>query len=251
MAPAGVTEGSRGGQVAHLAESPWVSRRELIAVVLGAVFTPFTAAAQQTGKVYRIGWLDYSSSGENLGIFVQAMGVRGWVDGKTFRIEYRGAEGRVEQLSTIATELVRLPVDLILAPGTPEALAVKKATNSIPIVMTGVDDPEERGLVESLARPGGNITGVANVRRELTEKLLSLLREVFPRALSVAVLWDTTYPDHRAVLGHLQSAARRLGVSLHSVPVQQHTEVEPALATIIETCVSNGKAHRVHGRSEA
>jgi putative ABC transport system substrate-binding protein len=116
------------------------------------------------------------------------MGVRGWVDGRTFRIEYRGADGRVEQLSAVAAELVRLPADLILAPGTLEALAVKKATNSIPIVMTGVDDPVESGLVESLARPGGNITGVANVRRELTEKLLSLLREVFPRASSVAVV---------------------------------------------------------------
>jgi putative ABC transport system substrate-binding protein len=218
--------------VAHLAESPWVSRRELIAVVLGIVYTPFTVAAQQTSKVYRIGWLDYSSSGENLGIFVQAMGARGWVDGRTFRIEYRGADGRVEQLSAVAAELVRLPADLILAPGTLEALAVKKATNSIPIVMTGVDDPVESGLVESLARPGGNITGVANVRRELTEKLLSLLREVFPRASSVAVLWDATYPDHLAILGHLQNAARRLGVSLHSVPVHRHTEVEPAFAAI-------------------
>jgi putative tryptophan/tyrosine transport system substrate-binding protein len=218
--------------VAHLAESPWVSRRELIAVVLGIVCTPFTVAAQQTSKVYRIGWLDYSSSGENLGIFVQAMGARGWVDGRTFRIEYRGADGRVEQLSAVAAELVRLPAELILAPGTLEALAVKKATNSIPIVMTGVDDPVESGLVESLARPGGNITGVANVRRELTEKLLSLLREVFPSASSVAVLWDATYRDHLAILGHLQNAARRLGVSLHSVPVHRHTEVEPAFAAI-------------------
>src|SRR4029450_14009146 len=103
---------------------------------------------------------------------------------------------------------------------------------SIPIVMTGVDDPVESGLVESLARPGGNITGVANVRRKLTEKLLSLLREVFPRASSVAVLWDATYRDHLAILGHLQNAARRLGVSLHPVPVPRHTEVEPAFAAI-------------------
>jgi putative ABC transport system substrate-binding protein len=210
----------------------YVNRREFIATVLSTVCTPFAVEAQQTGKVHRIGWLDYSSSAENLGIFAQAMGARGWIQGRTFSIEYRGGEGKIERLTTAAAELVRLPVDVIVAPGTSEALAAKKATGSIPIVMTGADDPVERGLVASLARPGGNITGLASARKELSGKLLSLLRELIPRASSVAVLWDSTDPDHRVILGHFQVAARTLGVSLNSVQVQRYTEVEPAFAAI-------------------
>ncbi len=209
-----------------------MNRREFIAAALSTTCAPFAVEAQQAGKAYRVGWLDYSSSAENLGIFAQAMGARGWIDGKSFGIEYRGGEGKVERLSTVTAELVRLPVDVIVAPGTAEALAAKKATGSIPIVMTGVNDPVERGLVGSLARPGGNITGLASAHKELNGKLLSLLRELFPRASSVAVLWDSTDPEHRVILDHLQGAARTLGVSLNSVPVQRHTEVEPAFAAI-------------------
>ena len=211
-----------------------MNRREFIATALSAVCTPFAVEAQQTGKVHRIGWLDYSSSAENLGIFAQAMGTRGWIQGRTFSIEYRGGEGKIERLTTVATELVRLPVDVIVAPGTSEALAAKKATGSIPIIMTGADDPVERGLVASLARPGGNITGLASARKELSGKLLSLLRELIPRASSVAVLWDSTDPDNRVILGHFQVAARTLGVSLNSVQVQRYTEVEPAFAAIAQ-----------------
>jgi putative ABC transport system substrate-binding protein len=209
-----------------------VNRRKFIALALSAVWAPFAAKAQQPGRVHRIGWLDYSSSAENLGIFVQAMSGRGWVQGKSFGIEYRGGEGKAERLATVATELVRLPADVIVAPGTLETLAARKATSTIPIVMFGVDDPVERGLVGSLARPGGNITGLANAGRELNGKLLSLLRELVPRASSVAVLWDSNDPDHRVTLGHLEAAAKTLGVLLNAVQVRSHTEVEPALAAI-------------------
>ena len=163
---------------------------------------------------------------------MQALGAHGWLEGKSFRIEYRGGEGKTEQLSTVAAEMVRLPVEIIVAPGTREALAAKKATNSIPIVMTGVDDPVESGLVASLARPGGNVTRLASARKELSGRLLSLLRDFFPRASSVAVLWDSTNPELQVMLGNLQVAARTLGVSLNSVPVQRYTEVEPAIAAI-------------------
>jgi len=209
-----------------------VNRREFIAIALGTACTPFAVEAQQTGKAYRIGWLDYSSSAENLGIFVQAMSGRGWIQGRTFSIEYRGGEGKIEHLAAVATELVRLPVDLIIAPGALETLAARKATDATPIVMTGVDDPVDRGLVASLARPGGNITGLANAGRELNEKLLSLLRELVPRATSIAVLWDSTDPTHRVMLDHLQAAARKLGVTLNAVQVQRYTEVEPAFAAM-------------------
>src|SRR2546425_7280552 len=209
-----------------------MNRREFVVAALSTVCAPFAVEAQQAGKVYRIGWLDYSSSAENLGIFVQAMSGRGWIQGKTFSVEYRGGEGKIERLAAVATELVRLPADIIVAPGTSETLAAKKATGSIPIVMTGVDDPVERGLVGSLARPGGNITGLANAGKELNGKLLSLFRELIPRASSVAVLWDSTDPDHRVILGHLQIAARTLGVALNAVQVQRYNEVEPAFAAI-------------------
>jgi len=209
-----------------------MDRRGTLVALLVLGVAPRIVRAQQTGKAYRVGWLDYSSSAENLGIFVQAMGERGWLEGKTFKVEYRGGEGKTEQLSKMAAELVRLPVDVIVAPGTREAIAAKKATGSIPIVMMGVDDPVESGLVASLARPGGNVTGLASARRELSGKLLSLLREFFPRASSVAVLWDSTNPELQVTVGYLQVAARTLGVSLNSVPVQRYTEVEPAFAAI-------------------
>lgn len=209
-----------------------MNRRGTLVTLLALGVAPRIVGAQQPGKSYRVGWLDYSSSAENLGIFVQAMGERGWLEGKTFKVEYRGGEGKTEHLSKMAVELVRLPVDVIVAPGTREAIAAKKATDSIPIVMTGVDDPVETGLVVSLGRPGGNVTGLASARRELSGKLLSLLREFSPRASSVAVLWDSTNPETQVTRGYLEIAARALGVSLNSVPVQRYTEVEPAFAAI-------------------
>jgi len=206
--------------------------RRLFAAGAWMALLPGAALAQQAGKTYRVGWLDYSSSAENLGIFVQSMGARGWLEGKTFRIEYRGGEGKIEHLSAVAAELVHLPADVIVAPGMPETLAAKKATDSISIVMTGVDDPVENGLIVSLARPGGNLTGLASARRELSVKLLSLLPEFFPGPLSVAVLWDSTDPEHQKIIADLQAAARTLRVSLNAVQVQRYTEIEPAFAEI-------------------
>jgi putative ABC transport system substrate-binding protein len=208
-------------------------RRAFLGIVAAGVLAPCLGVnARQAGRVYRIGWLDYSSSAENLGVFVQAMAVLGWHEGKNFRIEYRGGEGKTERLAAVAAELARLPVDVIVAPGTPEVLAAKQATASLPIVMVGVDDPVGRGLVASLARPGANITGLASARKELSGKLLSLLREFVPQASGVAVLWDQTDPDHRAVVEHLQAAAAALGLSVQSMPVQSFSEIEPAFATI-------------------
>jgi putative ABC transport system substrate-binding protein len=209
-----------------------VDRRKFVAAALTAACTPFTVEAQPTGKLYRIGWLDLSSSAENLGVFAQAMGARGWIDGKSFRIDYRGGEGKTERLATVTADLVRLPVDILVAPGTPEALAAAKATRTIPIVMSGVDDPVELGLVASLARPGGNVTGLTNARRGLSEKLLSLLRELLPRAMTGAVIYDAGDPEHKVFAGYLQNAARTLGVTLNTVEVRRHTDVEPAIEAL-------------------
>lgn len=210
-----------------------IDRRAFVsAVAAGALGAPRWAPAQPAATLHRIGWLDASSSGDNLGIFVQAIKSHGWVDGKTFKVEYRGADGRLDRLAAVAAELARLPVDVMVAPGTSEAVAARRATASIPIVITGVDDPVARGLVASLARPGGNVTGLATARGELSSKLLSLLREVLPRATSVGVLADATDSDHASVVGHLQAAARALGLTLYLAQVRRHTEVEAAIATL-------------------
>ena len=191
---------------------------------------PAVVFAQASARVQRIGWLDFSSAGENLGIFVQAMGARGWIEGKTFRIDYRGGEGKADRLATVCMELVRLPVDVIVAPGVPETVAAREATSAIPVVMAGVDDPVERKFVATLARPGGNVTGVASARGELAGKLLSLVRELSPRTPSVGLLADASDPGYRASVAHYQTAARTLGVTLAPLAVSRHTEVEPALA---------------------
>jgi len=210
-----------------------ITRRWLmVGCVAGFGAGAWRAAAQPTGSMRRIGWLDFSSSAENLGVFHQAIRARGWVDGKTYRLEYRGADGIAAQLAAGAAELVRLRCDVVVVPGSLEAVAARNASATLPVVMAGIDDPVGLGLAESLARPRGNVTGLATARGELSGKLLSLLREQFPRAANGAVLADSGDGDHRYIVGHLQSAARTLGVTLNVVPVQRHTEVEPAFAAI-------------------
>src|SRR5262249_52796652 len=151
--------------------------------------------------------------------------------GTTFSIDYRGGDGSLERLTTVTAELTRLPADVIVAPGATEALAAKKATRTVPVVMGGVDDPVARGLVASLARPGRNITGVASAHRELAGKLLTIAHEVAPATSRMAVLLDSMDPDHRAMLGDLRTAARSIHASLNPVEVEQYVDVEPAIAT--------------------
>jgi len=208
-----------------------MNRREFLGPALATLCLP-AATLAQSDRTRRIGWLDFGSSAENLGVFERAMTGRGWIKGKTFSVEYRRGEGRIERLASVAAELVRLPVDVIVAPGTTEALAAKSATQTVPIVIAGVDDPVARGLVASLARPGRNVTGVAGARRELRATLLSLVREAIPGASRVAVLSDPTDPDHRVVLAELRAAARTLKMTLNSAEVLQYTDVEPAFATM-------------------
>ena len=208
-----------------------LNRRTFLGAAVAAVSLPGVALAQ-ADRIRRIGWLDFSSSSENLGIFQQSMAARGWTKGKTFTLEYRGGEGRTARLATVAAELVRLPVDILVAPGTPEALAARDATKTVPIVMAGVDDPIAQKLVVSLARPGRNITGVASARRELGGKLLSLIRELGPVASRVTVLWDTADPDHQVILGNLRAAAKAVNLTLDAVEVQGYMDVEPAIVAI-------------------
>jgi putative ABC transport system substrate-binding protein len=160
-----------------------------VLVVCGAV-----AQAQQPKKVPRIGYLSTgyaSSNSPNLQALREGLRQLGYVEGQNIIIEYRFAESRIDRLPELTADLVRLKVDVIVATGTQASLVAKKATGTIPIVMANADDPLGRGLVESLARPGGNITGLSSMSLELNGKRLELFRETFPKARRLAVLWHT------------------------------------------------------------
>ena len=149
------------------------------------------AQAQQTGKISRIGFLDSSTaSGSRLlvGAFRQELSKLGWIEGKNITIEYRFAEQKPERMSELAAELVRLKVDLIVVTGIGVALAAKRATTTIPIVMTRAGDPVALGLVASLARPGGNVTGVSGLSFDLITKRLEVLKDAVPKLARVGVL---------------------------------------------------------------
>ena len=147
--------------------------------------------AQQTGKIFRIGFLDASTASGSavlLDAFRQELSKLGWIEGKNITIEYRFAEQKTERLPELAADLVRLKVDLIVVTATPAALAAKKATTTIPIVMANAGDPVGAGLVASLARPGGNVTGLSSLSPELNTKRLEILKDAIPKLARVGLL---------------------------------------------------------------
>src|SRR5262249_38496764 len=152
--------------------------------------------------------------------FRQGLGGLGYVEGKTFALEERWAEGKLDRLPSLAADLVRLKVDILVTTTTPGAQAAQQATKTIPIVMTLVSDPVESGLVVSLARPGVNVTGLSLMHPELSRKRLELLREVVPRISRVAVLSNPSNPIIPPLLRETEAAARRLGVQLQVVEVR-------------------------------
>src|SRR5262245_18281293 len=152
------------------------------------------AEAQQTGKIARIGFLDGSTASGMAGVldaFRQELNKLGWIDGKNIIIEARFGEQKNERLPDLAAELVRLKVDLILVMGEPPALAAKKATTTIPIVMARASDPVALGLIASLARPGGNVTGLSTFTPELNTKRLEILKDAVPKLARVGLLWPS------------------------------------------------------------
>jgi putative tryptophan/tyrosine transport system substrate-binding protein len=180
--------------------SPWLFALSIVGALLLALSV--SVEAQQTGKVYRIGYLVTRSALESRDeAFRQGLRELGYVEGKNIIIEYRFAGGKREQIPTLAAELVRLNVDIIVAAGSPVALAARAATRTIPIVFAGVADPIGMGLAASLARPGGNVTGLTPISAELSAKRLELLKETVPRLTRVAVL---STPDY-----HFLSRQRR------------------------------------------
>jgi putative ABC transport system substrate-binding protein len=203
---------------------------------MGAVLlaAPLAAQAQPAGKVSRIGFLFYGAPGPSpeLEAFRQGLRDLGYIEGQNISLEYRFANGRVGRLPELAAELVRLDLDVVVTPGTPASLAAKKATSTIPIVFAGVADAVGTGLVASLARPGGNVTGLTSISAALGGKRLELLKVVAPKASRVAVLYNPADPSNVLVLKELQESSRALGLTLHPLAVRGPGEFEGAFAAM-------------------
>jgi putative ABC transport system substrate-binding protein len=197
---------------------------------------PLVSFAQQLAKVPRIGFLGNSTAAleANLvGPFRDGLRDLGYVEGRNIVIEYRWAEGKYERFPALIAELIALKVDLIVTAGTPASLAVKKATASIPLVMIAVGEPVATGLVASLARPGGNITGLTSIAPEMEGKRLELLREVVPKISHIAVLWNAASPIQVIQERETRAAAQVLGMKMLSLGVRTREEIEDAFAAIV------------------
>jgi putative ABC transport system substrate-binding protein len=209
--------------------------RLMLTLALTIFAAPLTAEAPQAPKVYRIGFLHPGSAlpePASLETLRQGMRELGYVEGQNLVMEYRYAEEREERLPALAAELVRLKVEVIVAGGTSATRAAQHATRTIPIVMTGTNDPVGAGFVASLARPEGNITGLSFLGAELPGKRLELLKEAVPQSTRVAVLANPASPTYDPVMHNLTGAARALGLSLHLVEVRRAEELERAFAAM-------------------
>ncbi len=214
-----------------------MDRRAFISTLAGGLLaTPLAVNAQQTGKVYRIGFLSPgpgpSSSTE---AFRQGLRELGYVEGRNFIIEYRWAAGKVERLPELAKELVLLKVNIIVASSTPTIEAAKRATSTIPIVMVAVADPVGSGLVDGLARPGGNVTGLSLMSTDLAGRRLQLVRELLPKATRVAVLTYRGYTTpSKAYLEQMRAAAKQMGLLLVVQEVNEAGDDLPGAFAAVE-----------------
>ena len=211
-------------------------RREFITLVGGAAVTwPLAARAQQARKVPTVGFLGQSTplgESERAAAFAQRLRELGWVEGRTIAIEYRWAAGRNERLAEIAAEFVQLKMDVIVAGGTPPVLAAMQATSIIPIVFASAGDPVGTGLVASLARPGGNVTGLSVLAVDLAGKRLDLLREVVSGFGRLAIMGNVGNPIILNELAELQAAAGRLGLQVDRLEIQRPQDIAPALEAV-------------------
>jgi putative ABC transport system substrate-binding protein len=213
-----------------------VKRREFIAGLGGAAaWPPWPVAARaQRQTVARIGFLDLapaSAWANELEAFRAGLGDLGYVEGKNIVIEFRWAD-TVDQLPELATELVRMKVDVIIAPASTEVEPVRQATKTIPIVFAQHADPVGLGHVASLARPGGNITGVSMVMTELSAKALQILKDAVPQATRIGVLWNPTTPSHPVVLKEVELAGKSLGIQLLMIPTETVADFDGVFSTM-------------------
>jgi putative tryptophan/tyrosine transport system substrate-binding protein len=233
-----------------------LGRRKFLATLAGAAAGwPLAARAQQPSKLPTIGFLGGASAlteSQWAASFVRRLHELGWTEGRTVGIEYRWAEGRNEPAEIVA-EFVRLKVDLIVTYGTPSILAAKQATSAIPIVFAAAGDPVRTGIVASLARPGGNITGLSLLATDLTGKRIELLREVVPGLRRLALLGNVGNPQVVVEIGEVQAAARTLGLDVvASSEIRKAEEIAPAfesfkghadaLFVVLDPLINNNRA---------
>lgn len=210
-----------------------MNKKVLCLALCAMLLASFPAGAQQAKKIPRIGYvvgragpMDFDEA------FRQGLKELGYVEGQNITVEYRWGDGKEERLLDMMAEAVRLKPDVIVTAGTPAVLAAKNATRTIPIVMTNSPDAVRDGLVASLARPGGNITGLSIFVPELTGKRLDLLKETVSKLSRVATIWNTANPGNAPLLRDTEVAARELGIELQSVGVRNSDDLEGAFASI-------------------
>ena len=211
-----------------------MQRRDFLGILGGAVAWPLAARAQQPVKLPTIGFLGpalQSSWSSWTDAFVERLRELGWIEGSTVAIEYRWAEGRSDRYAEIAAEFVRLKVDVIVTAGAAGA-AAKRATSTIPIVLAVANDPVRDGLVKSLARPGGNVTGLSVQSADLVGKRLGLLREVFPGVRSLAILADVGYSAAAREMRDIQTTAGTLGLDVVTLKIRRTEDIAPALESL-------------------
>ena len=211
-----------------------LGRRRFMAAVVGSLFAaPRGAGAQQAGKVPRIGYLSpVSVEAPGHTVFRQSLRELGYVEGQSATFQERFADGHPERMPALAAELVRQEVDVIVAASPPAIRAAREATQKIPIVMITGDDPVQSGFVTSLARPGGNITGVTFLLVDLFAKNMELLKQLLPGLRRVAFLWDPTMPTTTEDLRKVEAAARTLGLNLQVVAARGMTYYDGAFAAM-------------------
>ena len=211
-------------------------RRDFIAVVGGlAAAWPLAGRAQQTGRLPTIGVLGAATAAAQApwtAAFETRLHDLGWTNGRTVVIEYRWAEGRSARFVEIATEFVRLSVDAIFTPGTEPTIAAKQVTSAVPIVFVGAIDPIGVGLVASLARPGGNVTGLSLQSSELAGKRVELLREVLPNLRKLAILANVSNPGSVLEASEAEGAARALGLDVAKLAIRRAEDIAPAFEVI-------------------
>jgi putative ABC transport system substrate-binding protein len=212
-----------------------VKRREFITLLGGAVTWPIAARAQQSGKLPTIGFLGSTTplvESQRIAAFVQRLHQLGWIENRNVTIEYRWAEGRTERFAEIAAEFTRLKVDLIVASTTPAVIAAKQATSVIPIVFPVAGDPVGSGLVASLARPGGNVTGLSVLSTDLAAKRLELLREVVPGLRRLAIMANVGNPAPVLEMREVEAVARMIGLEAATFEIKRAEDIGPAFEAL-------------------
>ena len=214
-----------------------ITRRKLVLALGAGALAPFASFAQQQAKIWRVGFLaqrhvDFVDADYSYGPFTQGMRELGYVEGKNLVIEWRSAEGKSERLPELAAELVRLKVDVLVTAAIAASIAAHEATITIPIVMIGMVDPIGTGLVKSLARPGGNITGFSNLSVDLGPKRLEMLRGMVPKVIHVAVLVSSSNAYNTSGLKNIQAAGQKVGVKIQRIEASSPQEIANGFAVM-------------------